>query len=98
MAQMLVSLFVLLAITTLTQATDTPECVVSYENHNQTDYGPLRLPAFQGVVLDFASVPVSHVCLGLFDDKEHSIVATTTSSEDGTSASEISLAGDIALW
>lgn len=34
-------------------------------------------------MLDFASVPVPHVCLGLFDDKEHSIVATTTSSEDG---------------
>jgi Carboxypeptidase regulatory-like domain len=71
------------AVASLGQTTETPGCSISYENHNQIDYGPLRLRAVQGVVLDSAAVPVPDVCLGLFHDKEHSVVASTTSDTNG---------------
>jgi len=75
-------LLTVVAVTSPGQGTE-PGCSVTYENHNQIDYGPLRLRAIHGVVLDFAKVPVPHACLGLFDDKEHSAVATTTSDAEG---------------
>ena len=58
-------------------------CVAEYENHNQIDYGPLPVQDVKGTIIDPQQVAVPRVCVGLFWEKDHKLVATTESDADG---------------
>ena len=60
-----------------------------YENHNQVDYGPLKVRAVLGtgeVEIGDKTQPgktVLGACLSLFTEKEHKLVSSTTADSDG---------------
>jgi Carboxypeptidase regulatory-like domain len=56
---------------------------LSYENRNQTDYGPLRVAAVRGVVKDAQGVPIPKACVGVFTEAGHKLVAATQSGGAG---------------
>src|SRR5690242_12977026 len=58
-------------------------CVAEYENHNQTDYGPLVVQDVKGTITDPQQSAVPKVCVGIFTEKDHKLVATTESDADG---------------
>lgn len=58
-------------------------CIVQYENHNQVDYGPLVVQDVKGTIIDPQQVAVPKVCVGIFTEKDHKLVATTESDADG---------------
>ena len=59
-------------------------CVVEYENHNQTDYGPLVVHEVRGLVTDRqGSGVVANVCLGLFTETDHKLFATAAIDSAG---------------
>jgi len=62
----------------------TPTCSSSYENHNQTDNGPLKVGAVAGIAKDGSGVAVSGACLLLFTEVNHSLMQTGVSAADGT--------------
>ena len=49
--------------------------MVEYENHNQIDYGPLIVQEVKGTIIDPQQVAVPKVCVGIFTEKEHKLVA-----------------------
>jgi hypothetical protein len=61
----------------------------AYENHNQVDYGPLRVRAVQGtgiVESGDKSQPgktVPGACLSLFTEKDHMFLASVTADSEG---------------
>lgn len=65
------------------QKADSSSCVAEYENHNQTDYGLLIVQEVKGTIKDPQQVAVPKVCVGIFTEKEHKLVATTESDADG---------------
>ncbi len=60
-----------------------------YENHNQVDYGPLKVRAVLGegvVEIGYKTQPgktVPGACLSLFTEKEHKLVASITADSEG---------------
>jgi hypothetical protein len=64
------------------QKADSP-CMVEYENHNQVDYGPLIVQEVKGTIMDPQQGAVQKVCVGIFTEKDHKLVATTESNTDG---------------
>ena len=56
---------------------------LSYENSNQTDYGPLHVAAVRGVAKDAQSVVIPKACVGLFTEAGHKLVASTQTNDDG---------------
>jgi hypothetical protein len=58
-------------------------CIVQYENHNQIDYGPLVVQDVKGSITDSQQVAVPKVCVGIFTQEDHKLVATTKSDADG---------------
>jgi hypothetical protein len=58
-------------------------CVVDYENHNQVDYGPLVVQDVKGAITDPGQGAVQKVCIGVFTETDHKLVATTASDADG---------------
>jgi Carboxypeptidase regulatory-like domain len=58
-------------------------CMIDYENHNQTDYGPLIVHDVKGTITDPQAGAVPKVCVGVFTEKEHKLVAATESDADG---------------
>lgn len=54
-----------------------------YENHNQVDPKPLKLHALNGTARDEQGIPISRVCVGVFSEKGHKLVAATETGEDG---------------
>jgi hypothetical protein len=48
---------------------------LAYENHNQIDYGPLRIAKLRGIAEDSQGVPVPDVLVLLFSEKEHTLIA-----------------------
>ena len=56
---------------------------IEYENHNQVDYGPLSIRAVTGRASDKDRVSIPGVCLGLFTEKEHRLVAQTITDQEG---------------
>src|SRR5213595_3955189 len=58
-------------------------CVAEYENHNQIDYGPLVVQDVKGTIIDPQQVAVPKLCVGIFTEKDHKLVATTESDADG---------------
>ena len=63
------------------------KCATSYENHNQTDYGPLKVAAITGAndVQDGTEKQpgVPGACLVLFTDKDHELVMSVKVDADG---------------
>lgn len=58
-------------------------CMAEYENHNQVDYGPLIVQEVKGTIMDPQQGAVPKVCVGIFTEKDHNLVATTESDADG---------------
>ena len=56
---------------------------LSYENRNQTDYGPLHVAAVRGVAKDAQGVVIPRACVGVFTEAGHKLVATTQTDDDG---------------
>ncbi|WP_390905474.1 carboxypeptidase-like regulatory domain-containing protein [Occallatibacter riparius] len=58
-------------------------CVVEYENHNQIDYGPLVVQDVKGTITDPEQGAVQKVCVGVFTETDHNLVAATESDANG---------------
>jgi len=58
-------------------------CMAEYENHNQIDYGPLIVQEVKGAITDQEQGAVRKVCVGIFTEKDHKLVATTESDAEG---------------
>jgi hypothetical protein len=56
---------------------------LSYENRNQTDYGPLHVAAVRGFAKDAQGVVIPKACVGVFTEVGHKLVATTRTDDDG---------------
>lgn len=55
----------------------------TYENRNQVDPSLLTVTKLSGVAEDKDKVPIPDVCLGLFTETEHKLVAQASTNEDG---------------
>jgi hypothetical protein len=55
----------------------------SYENRNQTDYGPLQVASVRGVVKDPQGVSIPKACVVVFTEAAHKLVATTQTDDRG---------------
>jgi carboxypeptidase family protein len=73
----------LLAAPSFAQKGDSSSCVAEYENHNQIDYGPLVVQDVKGTITDPQQVAVPKVCVGIFTEEGHKLIATTESDADG---------------
>lgn len=57
---------------------------VKYENHNQADYGPLRVRTIQGTIVnDTDKAIIPNMCIALFSENNHKLVTTARSGNDG---------------
>src|SRR6516165_8064005 len=56
---------------------------LSYENRNQTDYGPLHVAAVRGVAKDAQGVVIPKACVGVFTEAGHKLVAATQTDDGG---------------
>jgi|KBSMisStandDraft_5_1062788.scaffolds.fasta_scaffold1790381_1 hypothetical protein len=56
---------------------------IAYENHSQIDGAQIQLLAIEGNARDGSSVAVPALCVGLFSDSDHRLIATTTTDADG---------------
>src|SRR5437763_7184819 len=65
------------------QKGDSSPCMAGYENHNQVDYGPLVVQNVKGTITDAQHVAVPKLCVGIFTENEHKLVATAESDADG---------------
>jgi hypothetical protein len=65
------------------QERNSPPCTVEYENHNQIDYGPLIVQEVKGTITDPQQAAMPKVCVAVFTEKEHKLIATTESDMDG---------------
>ena len=57
---------------------------LSYENRNQIDYGPIVLKQIRGLAKDLDGVPVPNVCVGIFNESDHKLVAAAQTDTKGT--------------
>ena len=73
----------LLAAPSFAQQKGDSPCMAEYENHNQVDYGPLIVQEVKGTIMDPQQGAVPKVCVGIFTEKDHKLVATTESDADG---------------
>jgi Carboxypeptidase regulatory-like domain len=55
----------------------------AYENHNQIDYGPLKLRAVLGIATDPAGIPTPSALVLLFSEPDHHLLSKTTTNADG---------------
>jgi len=61
-----------------------PSCqTMPYENHNQIDYGPLRIGFLVGTVKDIQGIEIRGACIGVFTDTDKKLLVTTQSDETG---------------
>lgn len=56
---------------------------MAYEDHNQTDYELSSLASIDGNAIDTQSGPVPTICIGLFRDSDHVLMATGQTDENG---------------
>ena len=70
---------------------------MAYGNRNQVDYGPLRLKKLRGNAIDQSGVPVPGVCVGLFKESDHSLIAATATLANGEFALQNPPRGDYRL-
>jgi hypothetical protein len=61
-----------------------PPCQgIKYENHNPGERAPLLVRAVRGIALDPDGVLVPGVCVGIFTEDAHKLVASGQTNEDG---------------
>ncbi len=88
------SFFIIVAFLTVgevclaaTQPDNSTTCLTTYENHNQIDYGPLRVHAIQGTtVIDVGNREqhgVPGACFALFTERDHKLVANVVADDNG---------------
>lgn len=69
------------------QDSNSSTCSTLYENHNQIDYGPLKVEVVQGtsdIQVGTQKQPgVPGACLVLFTEKDHRLVASVKADADG---------------
>lgn len=65
------------------QKGDSSPCIAEYENHNQIDYGPLVVQDVKGTITDPQQSVISKVCVGIFTEKDHKLLASAESDADG---------------
>ncbi|HTZ48557.1 MAG TPA: carboxypeptidase-like regulatory domain-containing protein [Verrucomicrobiae bacterium] len=58
-------------------------CVAEYENHNPIDCGPLVVQHVKGTLTDPQHSPMPKVCVCIFTEEDHKLVASTESDVDG---------------
>ena len=74
----------LLAVPSFAQQKEgSSSCMVEYENHNQIDYGPLTIQEVKGTITDPQPVAVPKVCVGIFTESDHRLLASTESDAEG---------------
>ncbi len=56
---------------------------MSYENHNQVDYGPLKVSAVKGIVQDKSGTPIPQATVIVFTEPDHSVVLSACTRADG---------------
>jgi len=56
---------------------------LSYQNRNQTDYGPLRVAALRGSATDSQGVAIPKTCVGVFTETDHKLIAATETDDNG---------------
>lgn len=63
------------------------QCSTVYENHNQTDYGPLKVRVVEGIsVIQVGTQEqpgVPEACFALFTEKDHKLVVTAKADSRG---------------
>ena len=64
---------------------DSAACSSQYEDHNQIDYGPLKLATIRGGTTVGKEIQngVPGACLVLFTEKEHKLVSITKADQNG---------------
>ncbi len=66
---------------------DSGQCSPAYENHNQIDYGPLKVQAVEGTTI--IEVGTTHqqgaagACLVLFTEGDHKLLASASADSNG---------------
>lgn len=61
-----------------------PNCTdLTYESHNQIDYGPLRVSQIRGIAQDAQGVLIPGSCIGVFAKTDHKPIAVTETDENG---------------
>jgi hypothetical protein len=70
-------------LATAVQAGQTTCADLTYESRNQIDYGPLRVSVISGIAQDAEGGRIPDVCVGVFTEKEHRLVAMAHSDESG---------------
>jgi len=82
-----ISLVVLCGLRLVGQSATPSPCSTVYENHNQTDYGPLKLHRVKGasvIQVGTQKQPgVSGACFILFTEKNHKLLETANAGADG---------------
>ncbi len=56
---------------------------MKYEHRNQIDNVPFRISKVKGTVSDQQAVAIPKLCIGIFTEAEHKLVATTETDEKG---------------
>jgi hypothetical protein len=66
-------------------AQERPPCdaPMTHENRNQVDPKPIKLPSISGSAKDEQGAPITKVCIGLFSEKDHRLVDSTETAENG---------------
>jgi hypothetical protein len=64
--------------------TGSPCKEMAYENRNQIDYGPLHVRTVKGLAKDPDGVVIPKLCVGIFTDPGHKLVATTETNAAGS--------------
>ncbi len=85
-----ISIFLLLAVQpcfATAQTGGSPKCSALYENHNQIDYGPLKVRIIQGSSNIGTSSQDESVafgaCFALFTEKQHKLVTMISGDSEG---------------
>jgi hypothetical protein len=80
----LTSFFLLVLPTSAQQPAEECKAKITYENRNQIEYRPLSVSIVSGVALDKDQVPIPSVCLGLFTERGHRLVANAVTDQTGS--------------
>jgi Carboxypeptidase regulatory-like domain len=72
-----------LCLAAVGQAADPPCGDLTYENRNQTDYGPLHVPGIRGIAQDAKGGPIPKACVGVFTEVGHKLIAVTQANGTG---------------
>jgi hypothetical protein len=80
------TLLIATSLAAMGQPKNSPQCQISYENSNQTDYGPLELKLVSGTVVHGKQGAIAGVCVGIFGENDHELIASAVTDEHGSFA------------